>query len=49
MIFMAPERPTKDYKETKNQLVELKKDLQNVSVENGERTIDFNTMEYIFI
>ncbi|VVC39185.1 Hypothetical protein CINCED_3A000815 [Cinara cedri] len=31
-IFMAPERPkTKDYNDNKNQLIQLKKDLQNIS------------------
>lgn len=34
-IFMAPERPTKDHKDAKNQLVQLKKDLQNVSLLDG--------------
>lgn len=36
MIFMAPERPTKDYKDTKNQLAQLKKDLQNMSFLDGD-------------
>lgn len=36
-IFMAPERPkTKDYNDTKNQLVRLKRDLQNMSFEGGD-------------
>lgn len=35
MIFMAPERPIKDYKDTKNQLVQLKKELQNMSLQDG--------------
>lgn len=35
MIFMAPERPIKDYKDTKNQLAQLKKDLQNMSLQDG--------------
>lgn len=36
MIFMAPERPTKDYKDTKDQLAQLKKDLQNVCLRDGD-------------
>jgi len=35
MIFMAPERPIKDYTDTKNQLAQLKKDLQNMSLQDG--------------
>lgn len=36
MIFMAPERPIKDYKDTKNELIQLKKDLQNMSLQDGK-------------
>ncbi|CAI6367804.1 unnamed protein product [Macrosiphum euphorbiae] len=39
MIFMAPERPIKDYKDTKNQLVQLKKDLQNMSLQDETDTL----------
>ncbi|XP_060837065.1 protein PTHB1 isoform X2 [Rhopalosiphum padi] len=39
MIFMAPERPIKDYKDTKNQLVQLKKDLQNISLQDETDTL----------
>ncbi|KAL5232883.1 hypothetical protein ACI65C_000293 [Semiaphis heraclei] len=39
MIFMAPERPIKDYKDTKNQLVQLKKDLQNMSMQDETGTL----------
>uniref|UniRef100_A0A2S2NZN7 Protein PTHB1 n=1 Tax=Schizaphis graminum TaxID=13262 RepID=A0A2S2NZN7_SCHGA len=39
MIFMAPERPVKDYKDTKNQLVQLKKDLQNISLQDETDTL----------
>lgn len=35
MIFMAPERPIKDHNVTKDQLVQLKKDLQNMSLQDG--------------
>lgn len=35
MIFMAPERPIKDHKDTKRELVQLKKDLQNMSLQDG--------------
>ncbi|KAF0758640.1 protein PTHB1 isoform X2 [Aphis craccivora] len=39
MIFMAPERPIKDYKDTKNQLVQLKKELQNMSLQDETDTL----------
>ncbi|KAL4148088.1 hypothetical protein QTP88_002392 [Uroleucon formosanum] len=39
MIFMAPERPIKDYKDTKNQLAQLKKDLQNMSLQDDTDTL----------
>lgn len=39
MIFMAPERPIQDYKDTKDQLSQLKNDLQNISLQNGAYSI----------
>ncbi|XP_025410019.1 protein PTHB1 isoform X2 [Sipha flava] len=39
MIFMAPERPPEDYKDTKNQLVQLKKELQNMSLRDEADTL----------
>lgn len=50
MIFMAPDRPANDYKDIKNQLVQLKKDLQNVSLQDGDCLIHHrNTLRCIVL
>lgn len=48
MIFMAPDRPIKDHKDTKRELVQLKKDLQNMSLQDGNHNFYISVSNSIF-